>query len=79
MKFGTQEGLSPGHIALYGDPTPPPAKGHSPQFSAISVVAKMAGWIKMPLGRKAGIDPFDTVLNGDNAPPSPKRGQSPRS
>jgi len=32
MKFDTQEGLRCGHIALYGYPTPPPAKGHSSNF-----------------------------------------------
>jgi len=32
MKLGTQAGLSPGHIALDGDPAPPPPKGHSPHI-----------------------------------------------
>ena len=27
------------------------------------------GWIKMPLGMEVGIDPSDTVLDGDPAPP----------
>jgi len=30
MKLGTQVGLGPGHIALDGDPAPPPPKGQSP-------------------------------------------------
>ena len=34
----------------------------------------MARWIKMPLGRKVGLDPRDIVLDGDSAPPPPKWG-----
>jgi len=37
----------------------------------------MAGWIKMPLGREIGLGPSDFVLDGDPAPLSPKRVQSP--
>ena len=41
MKLDKQVGLGPGHIVLDGDPASPPLKGgRSPQFSAISVVAK---------------------------------------
>jgi len=32
----------------------------------------------VPLGRKGGLDPSDIVLDGDRAPPPPKRGQSPQ-
>jgi len=32
----------------------------------------------MPLGRKVGLDPSDIVLDGDPAPPLPKKGQSPQ-
>ena len=28
----------------------------------------MAGWIKMPLCRKVGVDPSDIVLDGDPTP-----------
>jgi len=56
MKLGMQVGLGPGHIALDGDPAPPPAKGHIPQFSAHICCSQMAGWIKMPLGREIGLD-----------------------
>ena len=38
MKLGMRVGLRPGHTVLDGDPAPPNRK--SPQFSAISVVAK---------------------------------------
>jgi len=39
MKLGTQVGLGPGHIVLDGNPSAPPAKGHTPNFWPISVVA----------------------------------------
>jgi len=45
-----------------------PRKGHSPQFSAHICCGQMAGWIKMPLGRKLGLDPSDIVLDGDQVP-----------
>ena len=35
----------------------------------------MARWIKMPLGRKVGLDRSDIVLDGDPAPP--KKGAQP--
>ena len=34
----------------------------------------MAGWIKMPLGMEVGLGSGDFVLDGDQAPPSPKIG-----
>ena len=37
--------------------TPPPLKGHSPQFSANARCGQMAGWIKMPLDMEVGIGP----------------------
>jgi len=41
MKLGMEVGLGPGYIVLDGDPAPPPPKGTaSPQFLAMSVVAK---------------------------------------
>jgi len=73
MKLQMEVGLGPGHIALDGDPAPPPPKGHSPQFSAHVCCGKMAGWIKMPLGTKVGLGPGHIVSDGDPAPP-PKRG-----
>jgi len=48
---------------------PPPPKGHSPQFSTHICCGQMAGWMKMPLGRKVGLDPSVIVLDGDQAPP----------
>ena len=40
MKLGVQVGLGPGHIVLDGGPATLPAKGHSPNFMRISVMAK---------------------------------------
>jgi len=37
------------------------------------------GWIKMKLGMQVGLGPDHIVLDGDPAPTSPKRGQSPLS
>jgi len=76
MKLGTQVGLGPGQIVLDGDPAPPPAKGHSPQFSAHICFGQTAAWIKTPLGMELGLRPGDFVLDGTLLP-SPKRGRSP--
>jgi len=54
-----------------------PPNGQSPQFSAHVCCGQMAGRIKMPLGRKVGLDPSDTVLDGDPARPSPKKDTEP--
>ena len=40
MPLGTEVNLGPGDIVLDGDPATPTLKGHSPQFSTMSVVAK---------------------------------------
>jgi len=49
-----------------------PQRGTAPQISA-----QMDGWIKMPLGREAGLGPSDIVLDGEPAP-LPQKGQSPQ-
>ena len=56
-------------------PRYPSSKGPSPQFSAHVYCAQTAGWIKMPHGMEAGLDPSYTVLDGDPAFP-PQKGQS---
>jgi len=38
----------------------------------------MARLIKMPLGRKVGLDPSDIVLDGDPAAPPQKGGRAPQ-
>jgi len=48
----------------------PPQRGTAPsQFLAHICCGQTAGWIKMPLGRKVGRGPSDTVLDGNPAPP----------
>ena len=69
MKPGLLVGLGPGHIVLGGAAQLLPQRGTAPQFSARICCGQMAGWTKMPLGRKVGLGPSDIV--------SPKRGQAP--
>ena len=40
MTLGTEVGLGPGDIVLNRDPATPKEMGHSPQFLAMSIVAK---------------------------------------
>jgi len=54
------------------EPSSPPPKGHSPQFSGHICSGQVAGWIKTPLGREVGLGPRDAVLDGDPAPLSKK-------
>jgi len=70
-------GLGPGHFVLDGDPSPPPPKGHSPQFLARICCGQIAGWIKMPFGMEEGLGPGDFVLDGDPASPPQKGGKAP--
>jgi len=73
MPLGTEVGLGPSHIVLYGHPAPPPTKmGHSPQFLPHVYCGQTAGWTKMPLGMQAGHSPGEFVLDGDPAPPRKK-------
>jgi len=68
----------PSVIVLDDDPaTPPPKRGHSPQFSTHVYCGQTAGWIKMPLGMEVGFVPGDTVLDGDPATTPQKGGHSP--
>jgi len=69
MKLGTQVGLGPGHIVLDGDPTPPPQKGHSAQFSAHMLRPNgCMAWINMSLG----IEPRRLCVTWGPRSPSPK-------
>ena len=49
-----------------------------PHFSAHAHYGQMAGWIRIPLGKKVGLGPGDIVLDGDPAPPPRKGAQQPR-
>jgi len=74
MELGMQVGLGPGHIALDGDPAPPPPKGsRAPKISAHVYCGYTAGWMKLVLGMEAGLSPGDFVLDGTQPPP-PKGG-----
>jgi len=44
------------------EPSSPPQKGHSPQFSAHVCCGQTAGWIKMPLVMEVGLDRGHIVL-----------------
>jgi len=59
VPLGAKVGLGPGHIVLHGDPAHQ-QRGTAPP--PIICCRKMAGWIKMSLGREVDL---------------PKRGQSP--
>jgi len=63
MSLGVEVGLGPGHVVLDGDPVPYPKRDRAPNFRSISIVAKTAGWIKMPLRTEVNLGPCDVVLN----------------
>jgi len=64
------------HCVRWGCSSPSP-KGHSTKFSVHICCGQMAGWIKMPLGRKVALDPSDIVLDGDPAPLPKNGGRAP--
>jgi len=65
MKLGMQ-GASPWPHCVRWGPSSPSLKGAQPppQFSAHVYCGQTAGWIKMPLGTKAGLSPGDPMLDG---------------
>ena len=75
MKLGGGRPQPRPHCVRRG-PSPPPKKGHSPQFSAQVHCGQMAGWIKMLLGMEVGLGPGDFVLDGAQLP-SKKGGTAP--
>ena len=66
------------HCVRWGPSSPSPKGAQPSQFSAHACCGKMAGWIKMPLGREEGLGPGHIVSDGDPAPP-PQRGTAPNS
>ena len=56
---------------------PLPQRGTAPNFWPISVVAKMAAWIKMSLGMEVGLGPGDCV-RWETPPPPQKAGVAPQ-
>jgi len=77
--IGTEVGLDPDDIVLYGTQLSLPKKGAEPppQFLVHVCCGQTAGWIKMALGMKVGLGPGHIVLDDDPAP-LPKRGHSPQ-
>jgi len=63
IKLGMQVGLSPGHIALDGDPAPFPRWAHPPIFGPYLLWPN--GW--MDQDATCGLGPSDIVLDGDPA------------
>jgi len=59
MPLGTEVGLGADHIALDGDPAPPPKKKEKGAHPPIFGPCQAAGWIKMPLGREVGLGRAD--------------------
>jgi len=68
MPLGTQVGLGPGDIELYGDPAPSPQNGTIPRFLAHVDCGQMALCIRIRLGRQVGLKLVDIVLDEDPAP-----------
>ena len=68
MPLGMEVGPGPGDTVLYGNPAPPPLKGHSPQFSTHARWGQTAGWTKMPLGMDLGLGKGDFVLAEEPSP-----------
>jgi len=61
-------GPQPRGLYVRWRPSPPPQKGgEAPKFSAHIYCGQMAEWIKMPLGTMVGLNPGDSVLDGDPA------------
>jgi len=83
MKLGMRVGLGPGHSVLDRDraPLPKTGYGHSAptQFSAHICYRKIAGWIKMLLGRQVVLGPSDIMLDGEPAPILRQGGRAPLS
>ena len=64
MPLGMEVGLGPDDIVRWGHSCPPPKKEHSPQFSAMSIVAK-----RLSFGTEVGLSLGNIVLDGDPASP----------
>jgi len=67
----------PRGLCVRWGPTPPQKRGGAPNFQFISIAVKRLHEIKMPMGTEVGLGQDNIVLDGDPAPLSPKRGQSP--
>jgi len=77
MKLGLQIGLNPGHIALDGDPAPPPPKGHSPQPIFGPYLLRPNGCIDQDATWYGGMPRPRRLCIRWGPSPNPKRAQSP--
>jgi len=70
--------LGPGDSCVRWGPRFPSQKGGgAPQFSDHVYCGQTAGWTKMVLGMEVGLSSGDFALDGDPAPPFPKKGAEP--
>jgi len=71
MSLGVEVGLGQGLIVIDGDQLPPPKKKGTqlPQFSAHVCCGQTAGWIKMPIGTKAGLGQTAMCYTWTQLPP----------
>jgi len=60
--------LSKRHCDRWGHSSPFPKRGRAPQFSVHVYCGQTAGWIKMPLGKEAGLGPGPLPKNGAQPP-----------
>jgi len=68
----------PRRLCVRWRPRSPPQKGgRAPPIFGHVYCGQTAGWMKLVLGMVVGLSPGDFVLDGDPAPPFPKRGRSP--
>ena len=69
MPLGTEVGLGPGDIVLYGDPALPRQKrGTARHISAHVYCGQTALCIRIPLGTEVGLSLGDIALDGDPVP-----------
>jgi len=64
------------HCARWGLSSPPQIRGHSPQYTHISIVVKLLDASRCQVGMNVDLGPGHTVLDGTQLP-SPKRGTAP--
>ena len=56
------------HCARWGLSSPPQIRGHSPQYTHISIVVKLLDASRCQVGMKVGLVPGHTVLDGTQHP-----------
>jgi len=77
MALGTEVGLGQRDIVLDEDPARPPLKGHSPNFRAISVVAKRLDGLRCHLVWRTDASAQATLCSMGTQLPPEKRAHPP--